>query len=63
MPQTLSDLVSRRFGEQIELDPEQPFSDTHILQLQHRSCRSFLQTPVPEKTLRFLFACRGQRLA
>ena len=57
MPQTLSDLVSRRFGEQIELDPDQPFSDTHILQLQHRSCRSFLQTPVPEKTLRFLFAC------
>ena len=57
MPQTLSDLVSRRFGEQIELDPEQQFSDTHILQLQHRSCRRFLQTPVPEKTLRFLFAC------
>ena len=57
MPQTLSELVSRRFGEQIELDREQPFSDTHILQLQHRSCRRFLQTPVPEKTLRFLFAC------
>ncbi|MFL2845041.1 MAG: nitroreductase family protein [Candidatus Puniceispirillaceae bacterium] len=57
MPQNLSDLVSRRFGEQIELDREQSFSDTHILQLQHRSCRRFLQTPVPEKTLRFLFAC------
>ena len=57
MPQTLSDLVLRRFGEQIELDREQPFSDTHILQLQHRSCRRFLETPVPEKTLRFLFAC------
>ena len=57
MPQTLSELVSRRFGEQIELDREQPFSDTHLLQLQHRSCRRFLQTPVPEKTLRFLFAC------
>ena len=57
MPQNLSDLVSRRFGEQIDLDREQPFSDTHILQLQHRSCRRFRQTPVPEKTLRFLFAC------
>ena len=57
MPQTLSELVSRRFGEHIELDREQPLSDTHILQLQHRSCRRFLQTPVPEETLKFLFAC------
>ena len=57
MPQTLSELVSRRFGEHIELDREQSFSDTHILQLQHRSCRRFLQTPVPEETLRFLLAC------
>ncbi len=57
MPQTLSELVSRRFGEHVELDQEQSFSDTHILQLQHRSCRRFLQTPVPEETLRFLLAC------
>ena len=57
MPQTLSELVSIRFGEHIELDREQPFSDTHILQLQHRSCRRFLQTPVPEETLKLLFVC------
>ena len=57
MPQTLSELVSRRFAENIELDPLKSVSDTHILQLQHRSCRQFRKTPVPEETLKLLFAC------
>mgnify|MGYP001268368349 CR=1 FL=1 len=57
MPQTLSELLSIRFGERVALAQEQAFSDTHILQLQHRSCRRFLKTPVPEETLRFLLAC------
>ncbi len=57
MPQTLSELASRRFGENIELDQEQPFSDTHILQLQHRSCRRFLPIPISEETLKLLLVC------
>ena len=57
MPQTLSELVSRRFAENIELDPLKSVSDTHILQLQHRSCRQFRKTPVPKETLKLLFAC------
>ena len=57
MPKTLSELASRRFGEYIDLDRDQPFSDTHILQLQHRSCRRFLPTPVSEETLKLLFVC------
>ena len=57
MPQTVSELISRRFAELIELDRLQSVSDTHILQLQHRSCRQFLKKPVPEETLKLLFAC------
>ena len=57
MPQTLSELVSRRFAEHIEFDGMQSFSDTHILQLQHRTCRQFRKTPVSEETLKLLFAC------
>ena len=57
MPQTLSELVSRRFAEHIEFDGMQSFSDTHILQLQHRTCRQFRETPVSEETLKLLFAC------
>ena len=57
MSQTLTELVSRRFAEHIELDREQPTSDTHALQLRHRSYRQFLKRPVPEETLKLLFAC------
>ena len=57
MPQTLSELVSRRFAEKIELDPPKSVSNTHILQLEHRSCRQFRKTPVSEETLKLLFAC------
>ena len=57
MPQTLSELVSRRFAEHIEFDRMQSVSDTHILQLQHRTCRQFRKTPVSEETLKLLFAC------
>ena len=57
MPQTLSELVSRRFAEHIEFDRMQSVSDTHILQLQHRTCRQFRETPVSEETLKLLFAC------
>ena len=57
VPQNLSELVSTRFAEHIELDLPQSVSDTHIVQLKHRSYRQFLKKPVPEETLRLLFAC------
>lgn len=57
MPKNLSELVSTRFAEHIELDRLQSVSDTHIVQLKHRSYRQFLKKPVPEETLRLLLAC------
>ena len=57
MSQTISDLVSRRFAEYINVDQEQLANETHRLQLQHRSYRQFLTKTVPEETLRLLFAC------
>ncbi len=57
MFQTTTDLLSRRFAEHINVGQEQLATATHKLQLQHRSYRQFLKKPVPEETLRFLFAC------
>ena len=57
MPQTLTDLVSKRFADDIKVNREQSASDTHVLQLQHRSCRQFHEKPIPEETLKLLFAC------
>ena len=57
MFQTIADLVSRRFAEKLNVGQEPLATATHMLQLQHRSYRQFLKKPVPEETLRFLFAC------
>ena len=57
MAQTLTDLVSKRFADDLEFNREHHLSETHALQLQHRSCRQYHETPVPAETLQLLLAC------
>jgi nitroreductase len=56
MSETLADLIGRRFGVQTETGRSSPATGTIAQLLSHRVCRSFLDRPIEDETLKILLA-------
>ena len=57
MPNTLKDLITARFAEDLNIGADRAATGTHALQLGHRVRRRYKPDPIPAETLDVLFAC------
>lgn len=56
MSETLADLIGRRFGFQTDTGRSSPATGTIAQLLGHRVCRSYLDKPIEDETLKILLA-------